>query len=89
MTLYTQQSSNTRKTWLLMSVFFLVVIGIGYFFSYYYQNPSILILFVIFHPHQLFLEILAVVIIRWQTVFRWHMQIIKMRDLEKQVEKQR
>jgi len=47
-TLYTHQDSNTRKTWLLMTVFFIVVIGIGWFFSYYYQNPTILIFFVIF-----------------------------------------
>ncbi len=47
-TLYTQQGRNARKTWILMSVFFLVVIGIGYFFSLYYQNRYILIIFIIF-----------------------------------------
>jgi heat shock protein HtpX len=47
-TLYTHQGQNVRKTWLLMTVFLIVVIGIGYFFSYYYNNPSILIFFVIF-----------------------------------------
>ncbi|MBP9715171.1 MAG: M48 family metallopeptidase [Candidatus Pacebacteria bacterium] len=31
-----------------MSMFFIVVIGLGWFFSYYYQNPSILYFFVIF-----------------------------------------
>lgn len=31
-----------------MSVFFAVVIGLGWFFSYYYQNPNILYFFVIF-----------------------------------------
>lgn len=46
--LYTQQSKNITKTWILMSVFFVIVIGLGWFFSYYYQNPSILYFFVIF-----------------------------------------
>lgn len=47
-TLYTHQSQNITKTWILMSMFFVVVIGIGWFFSYYYQNPGILYFFVIF-----------------------------------------
>jgi heat shock protein HtpX len=47
-TLYSHQDSNIRKTWMLMTIFLVVVIGIGYFFSYYYQNPSILVIFVIF-----------------------------------------
>ncbi len=46
--LYTHQSENITKTWILMSMFFIVVIGLGYFFSYYYQNPSILYGFAIF-----------------------------------------
>ena len=47
-TLYTEQSKNVTKTWLLMSIFFAVVIGFGWFFSYYYGNPNILYFFVIF-----------------------------------------
>jgi len=47
-TLYTQQSRNVTKTWLLMSAFFVIVIGIGFFFSQYYRNPNILYFFVIF-----------------------------------------
>jgi heat shock protein HtpX len=47
-TLYTHQGQNIRKTWFLMTIFLIVVIGIGYFFSFYYQNPSILIFFVVF-----------------------------------------
>jgi len=47
-TLYTQQSKNVTKTWLLMSAFFVIVIGIGFFFSQYYGNPNILYFFVIF-----------------------------------------
>lgn len=47
-TLYTEQSKNVTKTWALMSVFFVVVIGFGWFFSYYYGNPDILYFFVAF-----------------------------------------
>lgn len=47
-TLYTEQSKNVTKTWLLMSVFFVVVIGFGWFFSFYYGNPNILYFFVVF-----------------------------------------
>ena len=47
-TLYTEQSKNVSKTWLLMGGFFVIVIGIGFFFSQYYQNPSILYFFVLF-----------------------------------------
>lgn len=47
-TLYTHQSKNITKTWLLMTVFLVIVIGLGWFFSYYYSNPNILYIFVIF-----------------------------------------
>ncbi len=47
-TLYTEQSKNVTKTWALMSIFFAVVIGFGWFFSYYYNNSNILYFFVIF-----------------------------------------
>ena len=47
-TLYTQQSKNVNKTWMLMTVFLGVVIALGWFFSYYYQNPGILYIFVAF-----------------------------------------
>src|SRR4030066_1782515 len=46
--LYTEQSKNVTKTWLLMTVFFVVVILFGWFFSFYYDNPNILYFFVIF-----------------------------------------
>lgn len=45
-TLYTQQTKNVEKTWLLMTVFFVVVVAIGWAFSYYYGNPNILYFFV-------------------------------------------
>ncbi|MCE9628530.1 MAG: M48 family metallopeptidase [Candidatus Vogelbacteria bacterium] len=41
-TLYTQQASNVRKTWLLVSIFLVVIIGLGWGFSYFYNNPIIL-----------------------------------------------
>lgn len=47
-TLYTEQSKNVTKTWLLMAVFFIVVIAFGWFFSYYYGDPNILYIFVVF-----------------------------------------
>ncbi len=47
-TLYTQQSKNVSRTWLLMAVFLVVVIGIGFFFAQYYGNPNILYFFVAF-----------------------------------------
>ena len=42
MTLYTHKDSNIRKTWLLFTMFLVVVIGIGWFFSYLYQSSVIL-----------------------------------------------
>jgi len=41
-TLYTQQGKNIRKTWFLMTVFFAVVILVGWFVSLYYGNTFIL-----------------------------------------------
>jgi heat shock protein HtpX len=40
--LYTFQELNTRKTWLLMAVFFVVVIALGYVMSLVFQSPVIL-----------------------------------------------
>lgn len=40
--LYTHQSTNVRKTWLLMSAFFLLVIAIGWALSAYLNEPGIL-----------------------------------------------
>ncbi|MFA6077277.1 MAG: M48 family metallopeptidase [Candidatus Paceibacterota bacterium] len=47
-TLYTQQSKNVTKTWILMTTFLIVVIGLGWFVSIYYGNPNILYFFIIF-----------------------------------------
>jgi len=48
MNLYTQKDSNIRKTWLLFTIFLLVVIGFGYGLSYIYNDSSILVIAVIF-----------------------------------------
>ncbi len=40
--LYTHSDSNTRKTWILMSGFFIFVILIGYIFSSAMETPAIL-----------------------------------------------
>jgi len=47
-TLYTQQGQNVRKTWMLMSIFLIIVIGLGFVFSQIYDNPTILYFFVFF-----------------------------------------
>jgi heat shock protein HtpX len=47
-TLYTHQDSNIRKTWFLMTVFFVIIIFLGWAFSYYFENPAILSFAIIF-----------------------------------------
>jgi heat shock protein HtpX len=47
-TLYTQQSTNIRNTWILMTVFFSLVIVMGWGISWYLDNPSILYIAVLF-----------------------------------------
>ena len=47
-TLYTHQGQNVRKTWMLMSIFLIIVIGLGFVFARIYNNPTILYFFVIF-----------------------------------------
>jgi heat shock protein HtpX len=46
--LYTLQSSNIRRTWLLFVVFFIVFLALGYFISVYYGDPDILVFAAIF-----------------------------------------
>jgi len=41
-TLYTQVSKNVFRTWLLISLFLVFIIGLGYVFSYNFNDPSIL-----------------------------------------------
>lgn len=47
-TLYTHQGENVRKTWILVSLFFVIVIGLGWLFSYIYNSPGILYFAVFF-----------------------------------------
>ena len=42
MNLYEEQSSNIRRTWALVLGFLVLVIAVGYAFSWYYGNPGIL-----------------------------------------------
>ncbi len=46
--LYTQQGKNVRRTWLLMSVFLVVVIAVGWLFAHIYGNAGILYIAVAF-----------------------------------------
>lgn len=46
--LYTHKESNIRKTWFLFSIFFIIVIGIGWVFSYVYNTSIILVVAVLF-----------------------------------------
>lgn len=48
MNLYTEKDTNIRKTWLLMIVFLVIVIGIGWVFSQIYGNSIILVIAVLF-----------------------------------------
>ncbi len=47
-TFYTQQRSNIQKTFMLMTVFFVLIIGVGYVASYLTGNPGILYIAFIF-----------------------------------------
>lgn len=47
-TIYTHQDSNVRRTWFLMAVFVAIALAMGYFISYYYSNPGILYIAVVF-----------------------------------------
>src|SRR5436309_512541 len=48
MDIYHEQSRNTFRTWLLMIIFFMVIIGIGYVFANAYGNSAILYIAIIF-----------------------------------------
>ncbi len=47
-TLYTQQSNNIAKTWIMMAIFLIVIVALGWFLGYYYNNPGLLYVAVIF-----------------------------------------
>ena len=46
--LYTHQEQNIAKTWALMAMFALIVIGLGWAVSWYFYEPGILVVAVIF-----------------------------------------
>ncbi|MEK7116721.1 MAG: M48 family metallopeptidase [Patescibacteria group bacterium] len=46
--IYTHQSSNIAKTYFLMGLFLVVIAGLGYFISFYYNNPGIFYVAIIF-----------------------------------------
>jgi len=48
LTLYQERSRNVWRTALLMAVFLAIVVFIGYFVSYYFQNPSLLYIALVF-----------------------------------------
>lgn len=43
-TIYTHKDANIRKTWFLMTIFFAMVVAIGYFLNWYYNDVSLLYL---------------------------------------------
>ncbi len=47
-TLYTHKDENIAKTWVLMAVFLSIVIAIGWAISFYFNNPAVLVIAVIF-----------------------------------------
>lgn len=48
MTLYHDSAINKRKTWFLMTGFFVLVMLIGYAISWYFNSPTILVIAVVF-----------------------------------------
>jgi len=47
-TLYSHAASNTRKTWILITFFLVLIIGLGWLFGRIYNEPMILVLATIF-----------------------------------------
>lgn len=50
--LYVHKEKNIRKTWFLFTIFLLIVIGLGYYLSWYYNSPGILYFAVFFSIFQ-------------------------------------
>jgi len=46
--LYSHQDSNVWRTWALMAAFLALVVAIGWAISYYYQDPGIMVIAVVF-----------------------------------------
>jgi heat shock protein HtpX len=53
-TLYTQLESNVRKTWILITGFLILIIFLGWLFSYFFENNFFLILAIILAAIQSF-----------------------------------
>lgn len=47
-TLYTHKDSNIRKTWILITAFFVLIIVVGWILSQLFGNPAILVIALIF-----------------------------------------
>lgn len=47
-TLYTHQTENVAKTWVIMTVFLVVVVAVGWAISYYFNNFAILVAAIVF-----------------------------------------
>ncbi|MFH1461252.1 MAG: M48 family metallopeptidase [Patescibacteria group bacterium] len=47
-TLYTHKDSNIRRTWILISLFLILIIGLGWVFSHQFNSSVILVIAVIF-----------------------------------------
>jgi len=56
MTLYTQAESNIRKTWIYLSLFLILIIGVGWLISYIMSSPSVLWIAVIISVFMSFLS---------------------------------
>lgn len=55
-TLYTQADANIRRTWFLITGFLVLIIALGWLFSYLFDNYAILIFAVIFSVIQAFIS---------------------------------
>lgn len=53
---YSYQSSNVARTYLLMGLFLVIITGLGYFISLYYHSPGLLYIAIIF---SLFMNVLS------------------------------
>ncbi len=48
MNIYNQADSNIRKTWVYLTFFLILIIGLGWVFSYYFNSPVVLLVAVLF-----------------------------------------
>ncbi|MBU3922660.1 M48 family metallopeptidase [Patescibacteria group bacterium] len=55
-TIYTNIDSNIKRTWILFTVFLIIIIGIGWFLSYYFDSFFILIIAIVFSVFMSFLS---------------------------------